>query len=384
MKYDKRGVSADKGDVHQAIKNLDKGIFKNTFCKILPDYISGNADFALVMHADTAGTKTSLAYVYWKETADINVWEGIVQDALIMNLDDLACVGITDNIVISSTIGRNKNLITGEVLKTIIQGTQKYLDKLKKLGINVFLSGGETADVGDIVRTIDIGFTTVGRIKREDVIEINIQPGDVIIGLESFGQSTYETEYNSGIGSNGLTFARHELLSAKYAQNYPESYDHAISPEYVYTGKMELSDNSHVDGLTVGKLMLSPTRTYLPVLRDIINELKPEIHGIVHCTGGGQTKIKHFIENIKVVKDNLFEIPPIFRHIKEQSNADWHEMYKVFNMGHRMEIYIKPEFEQKLIEISAKYNIRAKRVGYCEKADNASVVIKTAEGQFEY
>lgn len=384
MKYDKRGVSADKGDVHEAIKNLDKGIFKNTFCKILPDYISGNPDYAVVMHADTAGTKTSLAYIYWKETGDTSVWEGIVQDALIMNLDDLACVGITDNIVVSSTIGRNKNLISGEVLKTIIQGTQKYLDKLKELGINVFLSGGETADVGDIVRTIDIGFTTVGRIKRKDVIEIDIQPGDVIVGLESYGQSTYETEYNSGIGSNGLTFARHELLSTEYAKNYPESYDHAISPEFVYTGKMKLSDKSYVDGVSLGKLMLSPTRTFLPVLRDIIMELKPEIHGIVHCTGGGQTKIKHFIDHIKVVKDNLFEIPPIFKHIKEQSNADWHEMYKVFNMGQRMEIYIKPGFEQKVIDIAAKYNIRAKKVGYCEYAENGSVVLKTSDAEYIY
>jgi phosphoribosylformylglycinamidine cyclo-ligase len=384
MKYDKRGVSADKGDVHNAIQNLDKGLFKNTFCKILPDHISDNPDYAMVMHADTAGTKTSLAYIYWKETGDMSVWKGIVQDALIMNLDDLACVGITDQIVVSSTIGRNKNLITGEVLKTIIQGTQKYLDKLKESGINVFLAGGETADVGDIVRTIDIGFTTVGRIKRKDVIEIDIQPGDVIVGLESYGQSSYESEYNSGIGSNGLTFARHELLSKDYAEKYPESYDHAIPPEYVYAGKMKLSDKSYVQGISLGKLMLSPTRTYLPVLKNIIKELKPEIHGIVHCTGGGQTKIKHFIDHISVVKDNLFEIPPIFKHIKEQSNADWHEMYKVFNMGHRMEIYIKPGYEQKVIDISAKYNIRAKRIGYCEEAEKGSVVLKTTEGEFIY
>jgi phosphoribosylformylglycinamidine cyclo-ligase len=384
MKYDKRGVSADKSDVHRAIKNLDKGLFENTFCKILPDYIANDPEYAVVMHSDTAGTKTSLAYMYWKETGDISVWEGIIQDALIMNLDDLACVGITNQIVVSSTIGRNKNLIHGDVISTIIQGTQNYLDKLRELGINVHLAGGETADVGDIVRTIDIGFTTVGRIKRKDVIEINIQPGDVIVGLESYGQASYEKEYNSGIGSNGLTFARHELLSKEYASKYPESYDQSISPEYVYSGKMKLSDPSYRKGITLGKLVLSPTRTYLPVLRDIISELKPDIHGIVHCTGGGQTKVKHFIQDIKVVKDNLFEIPPIFRHIQEQSNADWNEMYKVFNMGHRLEIYTRPGKEQKIIDLAAKYNIRAQKIGYCEKAEKDMVVIKTAEGEFNY
>jgi phosphoribosylformylglycinamidine cyclo-ligase len=384
MKYDKRGVSADKSDVHEAIKKLDKGIFSNTFCKIIPDYITGSNDHGIVMHADTAGTKTSLAYLYWKETGDLSIWEGIVQDALIMNVDDLACVGITDNIIISSTIGRNKNLITGDVIKTIIEGTQKYLDEIKKLGINIYLSGGETADVGDIVRTLDVGFTAVARIKRSDVIEVNIQPGDVIIGLESYGQSSYETVYNSGIGSNGLTFARHELLSSEYAVKYPESFDPAIPPEYVYTGKMKLTDQSDVKKYSIGKLLLSPTRTYLPVLRDIISILKPHIHGLIHCTGGGQTKVMHFIKNIKVVKDNLFEIPPIFKHIKEQTDAEWKEMYKVFNMGHRMEVYVKPEFENPIIEIASKYNIRAKRIGFCEQSDKTTVVIKTESGVIEY
>lgn len=384
MKYDKRGVSADKTDVHQAIKKLDKGIYLNTFCKIIPDYITGSNEHGIVMHADTAGTKTSLAYLYWKETADLSVWEGIVQDALIMNIDDLACVGITDNIIISSTIGRNKNLITGDVIKSIIEGTQKYLDNLKDLGINIFLSGGETADVGDIVRTLDVGFTAVARIKRSDVIEVNIQPGDVIIGLESYGQSTYEKVYNSGIGSNGLTFARHELLSSEYAEKYPESFDPAIPSEYVYTGKKKLTDITNLEGWSIGKLMLSPTRTYLPVIRELIAELRPQIHGLIHCTGGGQTKVMHFINNIKVIKDNLFEIPPIFRYIQEQSDAEWHEMYKVFNMGHRMEVYIKPEYEKQIIEIASKYNIRAKRVGYCQKSDKSSLVIQTESGIFVY
>jgi len=384
MKYDKRGVSADKTDVHQAIKKLDKGIFPNTFCKIIPDCITDSNEHGIVMHADTAGTKTSLAYLYWKETADLRVWEGIVQDALIMNIDDLACIGITDNIIISSTIGRNKNLISGDVIKTIIERTQKYLDELKDLGINIFLSGGETADVGDIVRTLDVGFTAFARIKRSDVIEVNIQPGDIIIGLESYGQSTYENVYNSGIGSNGLTFARHELLSSEYADKYPESFDPAIPPEYVYTGKMKLTDQSDIEGWSIGKLLLSPTRTYLPVLRELIAKLRPQIHGIIHCTGGGQTKVMHFINNIKVTKDNLFEIPPIFKHIKEQSDAEWQEMYKVFNMGHRMEVYIKPEYERQIIEIATKYNIRAKKVGFCERSEKSSLVIQTESGVFEY
>jgi phosphoribosylformylglycinamidine cyclo-ligase len=384
MKYDKRGVSADKTDVHEAIKKLDKGIFLNTFCKIIPDYIAGSNDHGIVMHADTAGTKTSLAYLYWKETGDLSVWKGIVQDALIMNVDDLACVGITDNIIISSTIGRNKNLISGDVIKTIIEGTQKYLDEIREFGINLYLSGGETADVGDIVRTMDVGFTAVARINRSDVIEVNIQPGDVIIGLESYGQSTYETVYNSGIGSNGLTFARHELLSYEYAEKYPESFDPAIPSEYVYTGKRKLTDQSDIEGFSIGKLLLSPTRTYLPVLRDLIKDLKPQIHGLIHCTGGGQTKVMHFIKNIKVVKDNLFEIPPIFKHIKEQTDADWKEMYKVFNMGHRMEVYIRPEFENQVIEIASKYNIRAKRIGFCEQSDKTTVIIKTESGVIEY
>jgi phosphoribosylformylglycinamidine cyclo-ligase len=384
MKYDKRGVSADKKDVHEAIKTLDKGIFPNSFCKIIHDYITGNNDYGIVMHADTAGTKTSLAYLYWKETNDLSVWEGIVQDALIMNIDDLACVGITDNIIISSTIGRNKNLVTGEVIKTIIEGTQIYLNSLKQYGINVYLSGGETADVGDIVRTLDVGFTAVARIEKSKVIQVNIQPGDVIIGLESYGQSTYEKMYNSGIGSNGLTFARHELLSSEYAEKYPESFDPAIEQEYVYTGKMKLTDPSYVPGLSIGQLMLSPTRTYLPVIREIITDLGQELHGIIHCTGGGQTKVLHFINNLKIVKDNLFEVPPIFKHIKEQSDADWKEMYKVFNMGHRMELYVRPEYEKQLIDLASKYNIRAKRVGYCEKSDSTSVTIITESGSFVY
>lgn len=384
MKYDKRGVSAEKKDVHEAIKNIDKGLYPNAFCKILPDYTTNDDDYAMLMHADTAGTKTSLAYLYWKETGDLSVWEGIVQDAVVMNLDDMACAGVFDNIVLSSTIGRNKNLISGDVIKTLIEGGQKLADKLADLGIRVHMAGGETADVGDIVRTIDVGFTAYARIKRDQVISINPQHGDVIVGLESCGQSTYEDTYNSGIGSNGLTFARHELLEKSYAKNYPESFDPHIDTDYVYTGKHKLTDKSKVEGMNIGQLLLSPTRTFMPLIAQVVRELGSGIHGIVHNTGGGQTKILHFVNDLHIIKDNLLDIPPIFQHIQEQSSVDWKEMFQVFNMGQRLEFYTSAENAAKILAISNAFNINAKVVGRVEKSKGKSLAIAHNGNKYNY
>lgn len=384
MKYDKRGVSARKTDVHLAIKNLDKGLFPDCFCKVLPDHLAGDPAYAVLMHADTAGTKTSLAYLYWKETGDLSVWKGIAQDAIVMNVDDLACAGITDNIIISSTIGRNRHLVPGEVIAEIISGTSVFLENLKANGVNMYLSGGETADVGDIVRTVDVGITAVARVPRNQVIRINIKPGDVIVGLESGGMSTYEDIYNSGIGSNGLTFARHETLHKSYAEKYPESYDPAIEKEYVYSGNCFLTDETSVKGYNIGKMLLSPTRTYLPVLKDILQELKDEIHGIVHCTGGGQTKVLHFINDLKIIKDNLFPVPEIFKIIQSLKNTSWKEMYQVFNMGHRLEIYIPENIAGRIIQISNKYNIRARIIGHVKESAAKEVLIRTENGELSY
>ncbi|NLJ08323.1 MAG: phosphoribosylformylglycinamidine cyclo-ligase [Sphingobacteriales bacterium] len=384
MKYEKRGVSADKKDVHEAIKHLDKGLYPQAFCKILPDFLYGDEQYALIMHADTAGTKTSLAYLYWKETGDENVWEGIVQDAIVMNIDDLACSGAASNFILSSTIGRNKNLISGEVISRVINAQAVFAEKLKKFGINIYLAGGETADVGDIVRTIDVGITVATRIKRNEVIEIRPQPGDVIVGFASFGQSIYEDGYNSGIGSNGLTFARHEVLNKYYAEKYPESYDPALSPEVIYSGKMFLTDNTGLSDINVGRLLLSPTRTYLPLLQEILFSYRSELHGIVHCTGGGQTKILHFIDNLKIVKNNLFEIPPVFRLIQQQNDTPLNEMFKVFNMGHRLEIYCHPDLADKLIAVSGQFGIEARIIGHVEESSGKEVVIHYAGEEFTY
>jgi len=376
MKYDKRGVSADKHEVHNAIKNLDKGLFPNAFCKVLPDYLNNDDQYGLIMHADTAGTKTSLAYLYWKETGDLSVWKGIVQDAIIMNIDDMACVGIVDNLVLSSTIGRNKNLITADVISELINQTLFFLKKMSSLGINIHLAGGETADVGDIVRTIDVGVTVTARIRKDHVIVIDPHPGDVIVGLSSFGRSFYEDEYNSGIGSNGLTFARHEVLSKVYAENYPESFDPNLDDSFVYTGKNILTTPSPIDGITTGKLLLSPTRTYMPVIKEILQNInKEDIHGIIHCTGGGQTKILHFINDLQIIKNNMFEIPPVFKMIQKQGNCDWAEMFKVFNMGHRLEIYCPESVARLVIDSSEKFNIKAQIIGYVEKSESKTVEI---------
>ena len=365
-KYDKRGVSANKSDVHKAVKNLDKGIFPNAFCKIMPDHIAGDNDYCNVMHADTAGTKTSLAYLYWKETGDDSVWKGIVQDAIVMNIDDMACVGITDNIILSSTIGRNKNLIPGSVIEYLIGGTSDFVNEMEGLGIGLFLSGGETADVGDIVRTLDVGFTAFARTERQNIIEIDVQSDDVIVGLASFGQSNYEKEYNGGMGSNGLTSARHDVYG-KYLQNkYPESYDAAIDHDLIYSGSKKLTDLDPSTGLSLGKLVLSPTRTYIPVLKEVINCMRDDINGIVHCTGGGQTKIMHFVNDMHIIKDNLFDTPPLFSVIKEESGTDSKEMFQVFNMGHRMEIYTKEQNANKIIDIAQSFGIEAKIIGRCE------------------
>jgi len=362
-KYERRGVSADKKDVHEAIKNLEKGLFPNAFCKVLPDFLTNDDDSAVLMHADTAGTKTSLAYIYWKETGDISVWEGIAQDAIVMNLDDLACTGAINNIYISSTIGRNKHLISADVIKTIINANNKFCNHLRKFGINVHLSGGETADVGDIVRTIDVGITAFTSIQREKAIKIDIQEGDVIVGLASDGKSTYEDNFTSGIGSNGLTFARHEVLNKSYIQKYPESYDPNIEADVIYSGNENLLNASSVEEMNIGKLLLSPTRTYLPVIKKLVETNFKDLHGIIHCTGGGQTKILHFIENMHIVKDNLFDVPAVFRLIQQQSKADWREMYQVFNMGHRLEVYVRPQFASNIINISHDFGIEAKSIG---------------------
>jgi phosphoribosylformylglycinamidine cyclo-ligase len=383
-RYNLRGVSASKEDVHNAIKNIDKGIFPNAFCKVIPDLLGHDPEFCNIMHADGAGTKSSLAYLYWKETGDISVWKGIAQDAIVMNLDDLLCVGVTDNILLSSTIGRNKNLIPGEVISAIINGTEEFLEELRSFGIGIISTGGETADVGDLVRTIIVDSTVTARIPRKEVIENKVQDGDVIVGLASYGQATYETEYNGGMGSNGLTSARHDVFHKYLAEKYAESFDPGIPDDLIYSGSQKLTDKSKIEGVDVGKLVLSPTRTYAPVIKSILNEFRSDIHGIIHCSGGAQTKILHFIDNIKVIKDNLFPVPPLFELIQQESNTPWQEMYKVFNMGHRMELYVPEKVADTIIEISECFNIDAKIVGWCEKADQKSLTIKSKFGKFEY
>jgi len=385
-RYAQRGVSAQKEDVHNAIKNIDKGLFPKAFCKIIPDYLTNDEDYCLIMHADGAGTKSSLAYLYWKETGDLSVWKGIAQDALIMNVDDLLCVGATDHILLSSTIGRNKNLIPGEVIAALINGTEELIEDLNKFGVTIYSTGGETADVGDVVRTIIVDSTVTARMKRSDVIDnANIQPGDVIVGLESFGQATYEKEYNGGMGSNGLTSARHDVFSHYLAENYPESFDPTVPKELIYSGSKKLTDS--VEGTTVdaGKLVLSPTRTYAPIIKKILEKYDSnQIHGMIHCSGGAQTKILHFVDQLHVIKDNMFEVPPLFKLIQEQSQTGWKEMYQVFNCGHRMELYVKPEVAQDIISISKSFNVDAKIVGRVEAADTKKLTITSEYGTFEY
>jgi len=388
-RYNQRGVSASKEDVHQAIKNIDKGIFPQAFCKIIPDILGNDEAYCNIMHADGAGTKSSLAYVYWKETGDISVWKGIAQDAIIMNLDDLICVGATDHILLSSTIGRNKNLITGEVIAAIINGTEEILAELREMGISIYSTGGETADVGDLVRTIIVDSTVTCRIRREDIISNHtIQPGDVIVGLSSSGQATYEKEYNGGMGSNGLTSARHDVFDKSVASSYPESFDPAVPYDLVFSGGKKLTDTIKIDEnteVTVGKLVLSPTRTYAPVIKNILEKHRSSIHGLVHCSGGAQTKVLHFInDDIHVVKDNLFPVPPLFELIQEQSGTEWKEMYKVFNMGHRMELYVPKEIAEDIIAISKSFNIDAQVIGHVKSSDKKQVTIISEKGTFNY
>ena len=384
-RYNLRGVSADKEDVHSAIINVDKGLFPNAFCKIVPDYLSNNDDYCMVMHADGAGTKSSLAYLYWKETGDLSVWKGIAQDALIMNIDDLLCVGVTDNIMLSSTIGRNKNLIPGEVIKEIINGTELLIEDYKKLGVNIISTGGETADVGDIVRTIIVDSTVVARIKKQDVIDnANIKDGNVIVGLCSYGQSNYEKEYNGGIGSNGLTSARHDVFDSELSYKYPESFDPLLPKDLVYTGSKKLTDKIDNINLDAGRLVLSPTRTYAPIIHKVLEKYRDKIDGMIHCSGGAQTKILHFINDLHVIKDNMFEIPPLFELIQKESATDWQEMYKVFNMGHRMELYVPEEIADDIINISNSYNVAAQIIGRVESSDVKKLTIKTSKGTFIY
>ncbi len=385
QRYDLRGVSASKEDVHAAIKNVDKGIFPKAFCKIIPDILGGDPDYCNIMHADGAGTKSSLAYMYWRETGDLSVWKGIAQDALIMNIDDLLCVGATDNILVSSTIGRNKLLVSGDVIAAIINGTEELLARLRELGVNAVSTGGETADVGDLVRTIIVDSTVTCRMRRSDVIDnANISGGDVIVGLSSYGQATYETSYNGGMGSNGLTSARHDVFCKELARKYPESYDAAVPEELVYSGGMSLTQAVEGTPLDAGRLVLSPTRTYAPVIKKILDEMRKDIHGMVHCSGGAQTKVMHFVENKHVIKDNLFPVPPLFELIHEQSGTDWHEMYKVFNMGHRMEIYVAPQYAEKIIDIASEFNIEARVIGRVEDAPENKLTIISDKGTFVY
>lgn len=385
QRYMMRGVSAMKEDVHNAIKHIDKGIFPQAFCKIIPDILGGDPDYCNIMHADGAGTKSSLAYIYWKETGDLSVWKGIAQDALVMNTDDLLCVGAVDNILVSSTIGRNKMLIPGEVISAIINGTDELLADLRKMGIGIYATGGETADVGDLVRTIIVDSTVTCRMKRSDVINnANIRPGDVIVGLASFGQATYEKSYNGGMGSNGLTSARHDVFAKYLAEKYPESYDKAVPEELVYSGGLKLTDAVEGTPVNAGRLVLSPTRTYAPVIKRLLDEMRPKIHGMVHCTGGAQTKVLNFVgENCKVIKDNMFPIPPLFKTIQQQSGTDWQEMYKVFNMGHRMEIYVAPEDAEQVIALSKSFNIDAQVIGHIEEGKR-SLTIHSEYGEFHY
>ena len=385
QRYMQRGVSASKEDVHNAIRHIDKGIFPKAFCKIIPDILGGDPEYCNIMHADGAGTKSSLAYLYWKETGDLSVWKGIAQDALIMNIDDLLCVGAIDNILVSSTIGRNKMLIPGEVVSAIINGTDELLDELRDMGVGVYATGGETADVGDLVRTIIVDSTVTCRMRRSDVIDnARIRPSDVIVGLASFGQATYEKEYNGGMGSNGLTSARHDVFARYLAEKYPESYDEAVPRELVYSGGMTLTDT--IDGvpLDAGKLVLSPTRTYAPVVKKLLDTMRGEIHGMVHCSGGAQTKILHFVDQVRVVKNNLFPVPPLFRIIQEQSGTDWAEMYKVFNMGHRLEIYLAPERADEVIAVSKSFGVDAQVIGCVEPGEKKELIIRSEFGEFTY
>ena len=385
QRYDLRGVSASKEDVHNAIKNLDKGLYPKAFCKIIPDHLGGDPAWCNIMHADGAGTKSSLAYAYWRETGDLSVWKGIAQDALIMNIDDLLCVGATDNILLSSTIGRNKRLIPGEVISAIINGTNELAEELTRLGVSVYPTGGETADVGDLVRTIIVDSTVTCRMKRADVIDnAYIQAGDVIVGLSSTGQATYETGYNGGMGSNGLTSARHDVFSGYLAEKYPETFDPAMPAGLAYSGSYRLTDAIEGLGVDAGKLVLSPTRTYAPVIKQILSEMRPHIHGMVHCSGGAQTKVLHFIDRLRVVKDNLFPVPPLFRIIQKESGTDWQEMYKVFNMGHRMELYLPEAYAAQAIAISQSFGIEAQVVGRCEASERRELRIESEFGVFEY
>jgi len=384
-RYNLRGVSAQKEDVHNAIKNVDKGLFPKAFCKIVPDYLTNDKDYCLVMHADGAGTKSSLAYMYWKETGDLSVWKGIAQDALIMNIDDLICVGATDNIMLSSTIGRNKNLITGEVLSAIINGGEELLAELKEFGMTIHSTGGETADVGDLVRTIIVDSTVTARLKRSDVINnANIKAGDVIVGLESFGQATYEKEYNGGMGSNGLTSARHDVFDKYLAKKYPESFDPAVPEDLIYSGSKKLTDAVADVSLDAGKLVLSPTRTYAPIIKKILENHAKNVHGMVHCSGGAQTKILHFVDNLHIIKDHLFKVPPLFKMIQEQSKTDWREMYQVFNCGHRMEIYVPQDIAEDIIAISKSFNVNAQIVGRVETSSKKKLTIISEYGTFVY
>ena len=385
QRYMMRGVSAAKEDVHNAIKNIDKGLYPKAFCKIIPDILGGDPEYCNIMHADGAGTKSSLAYMYWRETGDLSVWKGIAQDALIMNTDDLLCVGAVDGILVSSTIGRNKMLIPGDVISEIINGTDELLEELRQMGIGIYGTGGETADVGDLVRTIIVDSTVTCRMKRSDVIDnANIRPGDVIVGLSSTGQASYEKRYNGGMGSNGLTSARHDVFAKYLAEKYPESYDKAVPEELVYSGRYRLDDKVEGAPVTAGELVLSPTRTYAPVIKQLLTEMRPKVHGMVHCTGGAQTKVLHFVgDDCRVVKDNLFPIPPLFRIIKEESGTDWQEMYKVFNMGHRMEIYVSPEDAQQVMKVAEGFNIEARIIGHIEEG-RKSLTIKSEAGTFDY
>lgn len=384
-RYNLRGVSASKEDVHNAIKNIDKGLYPKAFCKIIPDYLGNDPEYCNIMHADGAGTKSSLAYMYWKETGDLNVWKGIAQDALIMNIDDLLCVGATDNILLSSTIGRNKRLIPGEVISAIINGTNELTQELAEMGVHIYPTGGETADVGDLVRTIIVDSTVTCRMKRADVIDnVHIADGDVIVALSSCGKASYEKEYNGGMGSNGLTSARHDVFAHYLAQKYPESYDNGMPEDLAYAGKYNLTDEIENLGLDAGKLVLSPTRTYAPVVKRMLDEMRPAIHGMVHCSGGALTKVMHFVQDMKVVKNQLFPIPPLFKIIQEQSGTDWKEMYKVFNMGQRLEVYLPQQYAQQVIDIARSFNIDAQICGYCERADHNELLIESPYGTFVY
>ena len=384
-RYMMRGVSATKEDVHNAIKNIDKGLYPKAFCKIIPDILGGDPEYCNIMHADGAGTKSSLAYAYWRETGDLSVWKGIAQDALIMNIDDLLCVGAVDNILVSSTIGRNKNLVPGSVISAIINGTDELLAELRSMGVGVYATGGETADVGDLVRTIIVDSTVTCRMKRSDVIDnANIRPGDVIVGLSSSGKATYEDKYNGGMGSNGLTSARHDVFNKSIAEKYPETYDHSVPEDLVYSGGLSLTDAVEGSPLNAGELVLSPTRTYAPVIKKILDSLRGKIHGMIHCSGGAQTKVLHFVENVCVVKDNLFPIPPLFKTIQEQSHTDWSEMYKVFNCGHRFEIYLPSEYAEEVIAISKSFGIDAQVVGRVEESEKTELIINSEFGEFHY